>query len=285
MKQKAFGVIQSYYKHSPVYGGVFYACFFSMHTRIDIVLCGQQSEEEFLLVVDAIYDRLCQIEKLGNCYDADSELAQLNQFAAIRPQPVSHELYNMLAFCVDCNARTNGHFDITVHSADYISDLISKVQLSPKERTLFFQHPGININLSGFLKGYALESIRDLLRSYEVKDALVNMGNSSVLALGKHPLIDGWRVGFGQNVVSQNQEQEILLKDECLTISGNNSFERKHIIIPNSGKLVEGKWAVAVVTKSGAVGEVLSIALFAADARQWKSIKEEFSPRLVLKLV
>ena len=43
MKQKAFGVIQSYYKHSPVYGGVFYACFFSMHTRIDIVLCGQQS--------------------------------------------------------------------------------------------------------------------------------------------------------------------------------------------------------------------------------------------------
>ena len=43
-----------------------------MHTRIDIVLCGQQSEEEFLLVVDAIYDRLCQIEKLGNCYDADS---------------------------------------------------------------------------------------------------------------------------------------------------------------------------------------------------------------------
>lgn len=138
MKQKAFGVIQSYYKHSPVYGGVFYACFFSMHTRIDIVLCGQQSEEEFLLVVDAIYDRLCQIEKLGNCYDADSELAQLNQFAAIRPQPVSHELYNMLAFCVDCNARTNGHFDITVHSADYTSDLISKVQLSPKERTLFF---------------------------------------------------------------------------------------------------------------------------------------------------
>ena len=150
---------------------------------------------------------------------------------------------------------------------------------------MFFQHPGININLFGFLKGYALESIRDLLRSYEVKDALVNMGNSSVLALGKHPLIDGWRVGFGQNVVSQNQEQEILLKDECLTISGNNSFERKHIIIPSSGKLVEGKWAVAVVTKSETVGEVLFTALFAADARQWKSIKEEFSPRLVLKLV
>lgn len=85
MKQKAFGVIQSYYKHSPVYGGVFYACFFSMHTRIDIVLCGQQSEEEFLLVVDAIYDRLCQIEKLGNCYDADSETGTVKSVCCYTP--------------------------------------------------------------------------------------------------------------------------------------------------------------------------------------------------------
>ena len=148
MKQKAFGVIQSYYKHSPVYGGVFYACFFSMHTRIDIVLCGQQSEEEFLLVVDAIYDRLCQIEKLGNCYDADSELAQLNQFAAIRPQPVSHELYNMLAFCVDCNARTNGHFDITVHSTDYTPDLISKSSVITERTNVVFSNILESISIS-----------------------------------------------------------------------------------------------------------------------------------------
>ncbi len=285
MERKVSDIIQSYYKYSSTHGGVLYAWFSSMHTRTDIVLCGHQSKKEYSVVVNAIYERLCHIEKLGNCYDTGSELAQLNRTAAICPQPVSDELYNILAFCMDCNARTNGLFDITVHSAEYTPDTISGIQLSSKKRTLFFQYPGIKINLSGFLKGYALENIRELLQLYGVKDALVNMGNSSVLALGKHPLADGWKVGFGQDVVPQKEKQEILLKDECLTVSGNSSLERKHIIIPHSGKLVEGKWAVAVVTKSGTIGEVLSTALFAADASQWKSLEKEFRPHLILKLV
>lgn len=281
-----FSVVQNVYKHLPERGGVLYAWFSSMHTRTDIVLCGQQSEKEFILIVNAIYERLRQIEKLGNCYDADSELAQLNRIAAICPQPVSYELYNMLSFCIDCNTRTNGFFDITVHSTNYTPDTILGVQLSSKEQTLFFQHPGININLSGFLKGYALECIRKLLQFYGVRDALVNMGNSSVLALGKTPFGKEWKVAFGQDGISREQGgEEVLLKNECLTVSGNNSSERKHIVIPYSGKLVEGRRAVAVVTKSGTVGEVLSTALFAADICQWRFIETEFHPRLILNLV
>ena len=95
-----FDVTRSFYKSSPSYGGMLYAWFPSMHTRTDIILCGKQTKKELLLVVDAIYERLSYIEKLGNCYDADSELARLNRVAALRPQPVSCELYDMLAFCL-----------------------------------------------------------------------------------------------------------------------------------------------------------------------------------------
>ena len=98
-----FDVTRSFYKSSPSYGGMLYAWFPSMHTRTDIILCGKQTKKELLLVVDAIYERLSYIEKLGNCYDADSELARLNRVAALRPQPVSCELYDMLAFCMDCH--------------------------------------------------------------------------------------------------------------------------------------------------------------------------------------
>lgn len=71
----------------------------------------------------------------------------------------------------------------------------------------------MTINLSGFLKGYALEKIRELLQQYEIENALVNMGNSSVLALGHHPLADGWKVNFGQSAVTQAKEwPEIFLK-------------------------------------------------------------------------
>ena len=143
----------------------------------------------------------------------------------------------------------------------------------------------MTINLSGFLKGYALEKTRKLLQYYEVKDALINMGNSSVLAFGHHPLADGWKVGFGQGAVLNGRKpQELLLQNECLTTSGNDSHERKHIINPRNGKPVEGKREVAVVTDNGAIGEVLSTGLFVADARQREILEAEFRPRLILDL-
>ena len=215
---------------------------------------------------------LCRLEKMANYYDADSELAYLNRTASVHPQQVSHELYDMLTFCVDCYTRTAGCFDVTIHSADYTPNLIRSVQLSPQERTLLFLQPGVTINLSGFLKGYALEKTRKLLQHYEVKDALINMGNSSVLAFGHHPLADG------------RKPQELVLQNECLTTSGNDSHERKHIINPRNGKPVEGKREVVVVTDNGAIGEVLSTGLFVADARQREILEAEFRPRLILDL-
>lgn len=286
-KKRQFGnvedMIQHLYKFSDSCGGLLYAWFPSMHTRVDIVLCGRQGEEHLMLAVDAVCKELCRLEKMANCYDAESELACLNRMAAMRPQQVSKELYDMLAFCVDCYTRTGGCFDVTVHSTNYTRDSIHSIQLSPQEQTLFFLQPGVTVNLSGFLKGYALEKIRELLRQYEVENALVNMGNSSVLALGHHPLADGWKVSFGQSAVSQ-ELPEIFLKDECLTTSGNDSHERKHIINPQNGKLIEGKRKVAVVTANGAVGEVLSTSLFVADICRRERLKREFCPRLILDL-
>lgn len=84
------------------------------------------------------------------------------------------------------------------------------------------------------------------------------MGNSSVLALGNHPVGTGWKVN------------NILLHNECLTTSGNDSPERRHIVSPRDGKLVEGARQISVVTTNGAIGEILSTALFAADSEQTK---------------
>lgn len=276
-------VIQHLYKFSVSHGGVLYAWFSSMHTRVDMVLCSSRGEEELMVVVHAVYDMLCRLEKMANYYDADSELGRLNRTAAACPQPVSRELYDMLTFCVDCYTRTGGCFDVTVHSLNYTPHSIRNIQLSPQEYTLYFSQSGVTINLSGFLKGYALEKIRNLLQHYEVENALINMGNSSVLAMGHPPTADGWKVDFGQAAASRQKEYpEVLLQNECLTTSGNDSQERQHIINPQSGKPVEGKRKVAVVTADGAVGEVLSTGLFVADARQRRLLEAEFHPRMIL---
>lgn len=275
--------IQHLYNSRLPDGGMLYAWFPAMHTRVDVLLYSKRDETDLLRIVEAVHREVLRLERLGSYYDARSELAGLNRLSAVSPQVVSDELFNLLSFCIDCYEKTGGCFDVTVLSDNYVPGLVQTIRLSPESHTLFFTRPGTTIDLSGFLKGYALEKIRGILQGDGIENALVNMGNSSVLALGHSPVVDGWSVGFNADFSpAKGNAADVLLKNECLTTSGNNTSERKHIISPATGTFVEGKRGVAVVTSSGAVGEVVSTALFIAGAEQRAQIEKEFSPRLIL---
>lgn len=244
-----------------------YAWFLSMHTRVDIILCCQKSENELMLVVNSIYDTLRQLERIANYYDPSSELSQVNQRASTAPVMISQSLYRMISLCTEYHKKTLGCFDVTIHSDNYNQDTIHSIHLYPEAQSVFFQQAGTTINLSGFLKGYALDKIREILKVHIIENALINMGNSSVLALGNHPVGTGWKVSFGDqaSTTKNYKTQSILLNNECLTTSGNNSDDRKHIISPSSGKPLEGVRQVTVVTDDGTTGEILSTSLFVAN--------------------
>lgn len=259
--------------------GLLYAWFSSMHTRIDIVLYCKRSEEELMSVVNHIYTTLHQLENVANYYAPGSELAYVNQTADKAPVSISRTLYEMIALCLQYNQKTFGCFDATIHSKNYHQDTIQHVYLSPEHQSILFRQEGVTLNLSGFLKGYALDRIRELLKEHKIENALINMGNSSVLAIGNHPVGKGWKVSF-----EDHHSPEITLYDECLTTSGNDSPDRKHIICPQSGKLIEGKRQVAVVTTDGTMGEILSTALFVANEEQRKAILSAFRPLRIIDL-
>ena len=82
-----------------------------------------------------------------------------------------------------------------------------------------------------------------LLHDEGIRDAVVNMGNSSVMALGQTPLN---------------------LDDGCLTTSGNPGGRPLQIVNPLTGAVVETTGRVEVATGGGAEGEVLSTVLFIA---------------------
>lgn len=276
--------IRHIYKYQPSYGGVLYAWFMAMHTRVDIILCAYASEEQLASVAHVIRDTLQRLETIGNCYDEESQLALLNRTGATAPQPVGDELYRILHDCLESYDRTGGCFDVTVHSNPHSADTIRDVCLSPQTQTLFFSRPGIFLNLSGFLKGYALDRIRPLLQQHGIANALINMGNSSVLGVGNPPLGDGWKISFQEDPRANVAASEVCLRNECLTTSGNDTPTRSHLIHPHTGKLLTGQRKVAVVTTSGAEGEVLSTALFVADTEQRQQIEVEYHPRMVLYL-
>lgn len=71
----------------------------SMHTRVDILLCSQKSEEELLSVAERIHEALSCLEKTANYYDPASELAVVNRTASVSPVVLSSQLYAMVDLC------------------------------------------------------------------------------------------------------------------------------------------------------------------------------------------
>ena len=107
---------------------------------------------------------------------------------------------------------------------------------------LRLHNPSIILDLSGILKGYALERLRPLLPEYGITDALINLGNSSILSLGQNP--------------------SDIPSGQCLTTSGNATADRRHIRNPLTGEYVTGQRTVSVTTPDAIDGEILATTRF-----------------------
>lgn len=254
-------------------GPLLYAWFGCMHTRADLVL--RCEEAAGMRLAGAIRDKLCALEVAGSFFRSDSELSAVNNARCGVPTVVGADLFRMLAQCIRYRRRTGGYFDIAVGSENYTPDMLECVRLHEGNSSVTLEREGIRLDLSGFIKGYALDEVRNILETGGITDALVNLGNSSVLALGNHPAGEGWRIGIDPPPGAAPRK-EVVLKDACLTTSGNQAAGRRHIRSPYTGRYIAGAGSVSVVTGSGAEGEALSTALFAAPPDKRNSIARNF---------
>jgi thiamine biosynthesis lipoprotein len=211
---------------------LFYCWFSAMHTRVDILFQGAGSENSYSNIAEEIKQRIDDIELIGNCFNPQSELSRYNR-GRLKQSSLSQELRHILELCNYWKQKTDGLFDVAYEG---------------------------KINLSGFLKGYTLDAIRPILTKHNIHSALINMGNSSILGIGRQsPDCDGWKV---KNISGE----AYLLRNQCLTTSGNDSPDRMHIFNPATGSYVEGKRSVSVVTTGGAEGEVMATVSFIMGA-------------------
>jgi thiamine biosynthesis lipoprotein len=218
---------------------------------------------ELLHITELIYDKIDATQKTGNYFDQQSELSLVNRTAFEHPVKVSSELFSIINKCLYYNKLTSGYFDVTVHSDSHNNKTISQLSLDKNKSTISFHQKGLKINLSGFLKGYVLDSIQTILSEYDITNALINIGNSSIMAKGNHPYGKGWKVGINKDC-DKYSEKNIVLINQCLTTSGNEKPERKHIINPFTNNYIEGMKQISVITDNATDGEALSTALFSA---------------------
>jgi thiamine biosynthesis lipoprotein len=238
---------------------------------------------------DAAFDEVDRIDRLMSHYKPDSPLSRLNREAAKAPVKTDPELFDFLAECLRYSRESDGAFDITVGPLMKAwgffrgegrmpgEQELAKARrnvgfrhviLDEKARTVFFDQLGVELDLGGIAKGYAVDRAVTLLKQRGVNNALISAGGSTIFGFGAPPPsglnATGWEVKLQDPIAPDKTALIVRLKDQALSVSG--SYEKffelggrrySHIMDPRTGRPVEGVLSVAVVTGSGTAGDAL----------------------------
>jgi thiamine biosynthesis lipoprotein len=238
-----------------------------MGTRLDVVMIGHDSRlsetwEQMITETERLHRML-------NRFDDASDISYINGNAALHPVELNDELWNMLMDIKKYHHQTLGYFDISLRD-------FNQVVLDENRKTVSFVEKDISLDLGGYAKGYALEKMREILLQNDVTQALVDFGNSSILALGSHPFGEYWTIGIENPFCRGQQLQTCELNNMSLSVSGNTIQRTEHIMNPHSGKFSMERKIVSVLSANAIEAEVLSTALMVADEISILSIKKVF---------
>lgn len=238
-----------------------------MGTQLDVLLVGGESDL-LAAVWNEIEAEVVRLDKKLNQFDPESDVSRINREAGQFPVSVDTELWEILQDCKRYHASTAGYFDITIQN-------FNQVLLSEADKSIFFFSESLHIDLGGYGKGYALSKISCIIEQYNIEKALVNFGNSSVLAVGTHPCGEYWPISL-DNPYTKERVADLKLCNRSLSTSGNMPSHPLHIINPCTGQYVADRRMVSVVAKDPVVAEVLTTALMVAGDDLIPGIADKF---------
>jgi thiamine biosynthesis lipoprotein len=139
------------------------------------------------------------------------------------------------------------------------------VNLNERARTIRFDREGVELDLGGIAKGYAVDKAAAILRESGVTSALISSGSSSICAIGAPPKQAAWRIEVSDPTDRSQHLTTIDLKDESISSSGCHEKTFKvggktycHIMDPRTGHPIEGMLGATIITPLGVEAEALS---------------------------
>ncbi len=235
---------------------------FTMGTTYQITL--QSDQQTAVLIQQQIDTELLKINHLMSTYIDDSELSLFNQSTSLDCQQVSEETYYVIKNAIEISKKTQGKFDVTIGplisewgfdkkqtndvipSEQAIQQLVrrigyNKVRLG--NGCVQKRHPKLSINLSAIAKGYSVDHIASVLRSYNITSYLVEIGGETA-SKGVNPKSLPWRLAIEAPVEQKRQIQQVFTPLGLgVATSGDyrNYFEKagirfSHTLDPTTGK-------------------------------------------------
>lgn len=235
------------------------ACTFGLTLITDSEPRGQQ-------IAWTAFDEIDRLEQLLSRFVPYSEIAQLNHAPPGRLIRVSHETLECLQLAAELYAETDGAFDIAYRGRQSAGgDRTPLLAFDPAAHAVAVTRPGVELDLGGLGKGYALDRAAEIVRTWGVQAALIDSGQSTVHALGAPPDETTWRTALRDSNDASRVLGRVRLRDAALAGSGQ-VLHGPHIIDPRTGDPISrvAAWAVA---PTAALADALSttFAILAAE--------------------
>lgn len=245
--------------------------------------------------VNTAFEAMQEVDRRMSNYRADSELSMLNQRAAQSPIRISEELFEVLSLALRVSQASDGAFDITVapllrawgflpKTVAASSVLVRPVvgyrlmQLSPGDQSVRFAQVGLEIDLGGIAKGFAVDRAVQTLRAAGITNARVSEGGSTIYGLGAPPENPcGWPLTLPSGEI-------ILLRDMAASTSGHSEKfveaggrRYSHIFDPRRGEPVSTAIATVTVEAASAMeSDALTKPFFILNEREQAGLRHAF---------
>lgn len=221
----------------------------------------------------------------------NSDVNRINRHGAEEPVKVGPATIECLIACNQHYLATGRAFDITAGNliemwkqfdsipiefnvAKALSGIgMGHVTVDPDNLLVSLDHPGTNIDLGGFGKGYAVDQLAVLLEEWDLDTFLIHGGASSVITRGR-PGKKGWDLSLSSPAMNRPVIYSLVL--ENMAMGGSGLVKGHHIIDPRTGRPVNHHLASWVMAPDAATADALSTAFLVMSLEE---IEDYFASR------
>jgi thiamine biosynthesis lipoprotein len=274
---------------------------FLMGTSIAVEAVGADAATRAAAIEEA-YAAFAEVDRLMSNYRDDSELARVNRLAASEPVTVSDPLMAVLEAAQEVSRRSDGAFAVTVgplvrlwgfhdkrphlptpEELARVGPLVGyeNLILDRARLTVRFARPGVEIDLGGIAKGFAVELAAGSLKRRGLS-GLIDAGGNQYL-LGRPPGKAAWRVGI-QHPDQQGKLLGVLEASEG-SVSTSGAYATflvadgrryGHILDPRTLRPAEAAISVTVVSADATLADALSKVAFVLGPERGLKVVESF---------
>ena len=266
-----------------------------MGTEVTVELWHPKQEVATVLI-EEVFAEIERLDLMMNPWNPESELARINREAGPRSVSTTDEIVEVVQRALYYSTLSEGAFDISFAGAGQHYDFregiapddevlkrasedidYRAIRLTVPTRQIRFDKPGMQIDLGGIAKGYAVDRAIDILRRERIQSAVIAAGGDTRI-IGD--LGDRART-IGIRHPRKPDDYSVLIPLEDTAISTSGDYERyfekggvryHHILDPTTGKSAGLVQSASVLAPSAMESDALSTTVFVLGVERGLSL-------------